>query len=182
MKDKTINIPIFESDIISTVESLPRTPTEAGIIPVNLKRKTSYKNSHMVQYISVPKIIKALSTLKLLGHKYYQFVPLTMNFRDLCKENDLDGFRFIYPEDEIFETPAEELDEIRTNNKQTLENCNATLEIEPTSDYTSNNETQDNTLEDEIEKEEEEYVKRMQCVDGNSNTTVRFVSAIIILK
>ena len=53
MKDKTINIPIFESDIIQTVKSLPRTPNEAGIIPVNLKRKTSYKNVHKSQYISV---------------------------------------------------------------------------------------------------------------------------------
>ena len=41
MKDKTINIPIFEADIIKTVESLPRTPNEAGIIPINLKRKMS---------------------------------------------------------------------------------------------------------------------------------------------
>ena len=38
MKDKTVNIPIFEADIVKTVESLPRTPNEAGIIAVNLNQ------------------------------------------------------------------------------------------------------------------------------------------------
>ena len=101
MKDKTVNIPIFETDVLKTIESLPRTPSDAGIIPVNFKRKLMYKNSHMTQYISVPKIMKALNTLKELGNKYYQFVPQNVNFEDECREHDLEGFRFIYPEDEI---------------------------------------------------------------------------------
>ena len=37
MTDRTINIPVFESDILNTLESLPRTPSEAGIIPINFK-------------------------------------------------------------------------------------------------------------------------------------------------
>ena len=69
MKDRTVNIPIFEADVLKTVESLPRTPTEAGIIPVNLKRKISYKQTHKTQYVSVPKILKALETLKKLENK-----------------------------------------------------------------------------------------------------------------
>ena len=101
MKDRTVNIPIFESDIIKTIESLPRTPSEAGIIPIKLKRKLNYKNSHMVQYISVPKILKALDTLKEMGNRYYQFIPKKSNFEDACRENDLEGFHFIYPKDEI---------------------------------------------------------------------------------
>ena len=56
MKDKTVNIPLLDSDVMNTVKSLPRTPSEAGIIPVNLKRKTSYKNHHLCQYVSVEKI------------------------------------------------------------------------------------------------------------------------------
>ena len=50
MRDKTVNVPIFETDVLKTVESLPRTPTEAGIIPINLKRKLSFKNSHKIEY------------------------------------------------------------------------------------------------------------------------------------
>ena len=131
MKDKTVNIPIFETDVIKTIESLPRTPSDAGIIPVNFKRKLIYKNSHMVQYISVPKILKALQTLKELGNKYYQFVPQNVNFEDECREHDLEGFRFIYPEDEI---------ECEDNSKEVEDDK---LETE----------------EDNVEKEEEEYQK-----------------------
>ena len=101
MKDKIINIPLFESDILNTVESLPRTPTNAGIIPINFKRKLGYKNNHMVQFVSVPKIMKALRTLKRMGNIYYQFVHFSSDFEDECRENDLEGFHFIFPEDEI---------------------------------------------------------------------------------
>ena len=55
-------------------KSLPRTPQEAGIVPVKLKRKKEYKNTHKEEYVSVPKIKAALKTLKYLGHKYYQFI------------------------------------------------------------------------------------------------------------
>ena len=95
MKDKIINIPVFESDIINTLKSLPRTPTDAGIIPINFKRKVGYKNSHMVQYISIPKIIGALQTLKELGNKYYQVVSFSNDFEDKCRETDLNGFQFL---------------------------------------------------------------------------------------
>ena len=70
MKDKTVNIPIYESDVLKTVESLPRTPNESGVIPVKLKRKLEYKNSHKIQYVSVEKVFKALQTLKEMGHSY----------------------------------------------------------------------------------------------------------------
>ena len=43
MKDKTINIPVFEADNIKTVESLPRAPKKAGLIGVSLKRRLEYK-------------------------------------------------------------------------------------------------------------------------------------------
>ena len=41
--DRMVNIPIHNGDILNTIEKLPRTPTEAGIVPMkiiaNLKRK-----------------------------------------------------------------------------------------------------------------------------------------------
>ena len=49
--DRIVNVPVHESDIIETVKSLPRTPTEAGIIPVKLKRKKDFKNTHQEEYI-----------------------------------------------------------------------------------------------------------------------------------
>ena len=76
-----MNIPIYEADVLKTVQCLPRTPSEAGIIPINLRRKISYKQSHKTQFLCVEKIVKALKTLKKLGNRYYQFVPEFDDFR-----------------------------------------------------------------------------------------------------
>ena len=75
------------------------TPSEAGIIPVKLKRKVEYKNTHKYQYVSVPKVLHALQTLKDLGHKYYHFVPDIVQFKDKCRESDVEGFNLIFPND-----------------------------------------------------------------------------------
>ena len=68
MKDRIVNVPVFAEDVTESIKSLPRTPHSAGIIPVKFKRKMSFKNSHLVQFISVDKVTLALKTLKALGH------------------------------------------------------------------------------------------------------------------
>ena len=39
MKDKIINVPVPEESALNTINSLPRTPNEAGLIGVEVKRK-----------------------------------------------------------------------------------------------------------------------------------------------
>ena len=49
--DRLVNVPVGPQDVLNTIESLPRTPAEAGIIPiipVKLKRKLEYKTTHLV--------------------------------------------------------------------------------------------------------------------------------------
>ena len=99
MKDKTINIPVYECDVLQTVESLPRTPSEAGIIAVKLKRKVEYKNTHKFQYVSVPKVLAALHTLKIYN-RYYHFVPDIIQFKEKCRESDVGGFNLLFPNDD----------------------------------------------------------------------------------
>ena len=144
MKGRTVNIPLFEKDVLNTVQSLPRTPTEAGIIPVNFKRKLSYKNNHLLQYVSVPKIIKALKTLKELGNEYYQFIPETIDFKQTCKENDIDGFNFLFPKETNIEESVFPEKEQDTN-----ENSCDPVVIEGDKEID----------EDSNEKEEDEYIK-----------------------
>ena len=60
----------------------------------------NYKQSHKTQYVSVPKILKALETLKKLGNKYYQFVPDYETFKHRCRETDTDGFNFLFHDEE----------------------------------------------------------------------------------
>ena len=63
LPDRIINVPINNEDILNTVESLPRTPKEAGLIGVSLKRKLEYKNIHKRQLVNP----KSLRGLKLHG-------------------------------------------------------------------------------------------------------------------
>ena len=148
MKDRTVNIPIYESDVLKTVQSLPRTPSEAGIIPINFKRKLSYKQSHKTQYVSVEKILKALETLKNLGNPHYQFVPDFFQFKEKCKEKDTEGFNFLFQDENQNET-----NEGIGNNEEYEQEENHQKDIEEDKD--SNIEL--NTSEEDDLKEEEEY-------------------------
>ena len=74
--DRLVNVPVGPQDVLNTIESLPRTPAEAGIIPiipVNLKRKLQYKTTHLKQMIDTNKIYKYLQFICKLGHPSYKF-------------------------------------------------------------------------------------------------------------
>ena len=78
--DRLVNIPIGDQDIINTVTNFPRTPAEAGIITVKLKRKLEYKNTHTEQLIDTKKIYKYLHYLKHVAkNKRYQFLMTSTN-------------------------------------------------------------------------------------------------------
>ena len=63
--DKIINVPVPEGSAINTTTSLPRTPNEAGLIGVEVKRKLAFKHPHhKSQLINVHKIYKAIDYLK----------------------------------------------------------------------------------------------------------------------
>ena len=73
MKDRVINVPIEDDSIIDTLQQLPRTPKEAGLIGVALKRKKEYKNTHSHQLINPDKLFAMLEKLKRNKNPYYQF-------------------------------------------------------------------------------------------------------------
>ena len=63
-KKQMISVPVAVDTVINTIEQLPRLPRQAGLIPVNLKRKKIYKNSHKTEYIDPDKIFRVLKHLK----------------------------------------------------------------------------------------------------------------------
>jgi hypothetical protein len=73
LKDKVINVPVNEEDIINTITRLPRTPNEAVLIEVDLKRKVEYKNAHIKQLIDPEKCFKMLELLKRSRNPHFQF-------------------------------------------------------------------------------------------------------------
>ena len=103
--DRLVNIPIREQDVLSTINSLPRTPTEAGLIPVNLKRKLEYKTTHLQQLIDPRKIYKYLYYLKYVAqNQHYRFYDDYNVFITRCQERDPEGFKLIDPErDDVIE-------------------------------------------------------------------------------
>ena len=84
-KDKVVNVPINSEDLQKTfdkIKSFPRQPAEGGLmpVPVNLKRKLSYKGSHLSRYIRPERVIGAVQHLKDIGHPSYQDIDVNHNY------------------------------------------------------------------------------------------------------
>ena len=91
LKDKVINVPVPEDSVLNTVKSLPRTPNEAGLIGVELKRKLVYSNTHQrAQMIDPNQIYKAMEYLKNAGNPYYQFYDDLNVYEERCVSRDDD--------------------------------------------------------------------------------------------
>ena len=96
LKDKCIVIPLEEKDVLNTVESLPRLPSESGIIDIQWKRKVGLKNTHLQAKVDPNKIFNALNFLKEQGHKYYLDSESREQYQKRCLENDPDGFHLVF--------------------------------------------------------------------------------------
>ena len=94
VKDKTVNVPIQDDAVLQTVSNFPRMPSEAGIIPVKLKRKITYKQHHVQQY-KRPNVLQALAALKTTGNPHYQFVTTHENYEETCKTLDPEGYELM---------------------------------------------------------------------------------------
>ena len=100
VKDKIVNIPIHESHIVSTFQSLPKTPKDGGLIEVKLKRKQEYKNAHNQAYINPERLFKAMNYLKEMGNPHYQFFESDKEYRAKCKSIDPEGYTLLYADGE----------------------------------------------------------------------------------
>ena len=96
LKDKIVNIPIKDGDILNTIEQMPRMPKDAGLIGVELKRKKEYKNTHKQQLINPEKIYKMLDKLRRAGNPYYQFYDDYHTYQEKCQLDDPVGHDIIF--------------------------------------------------------------------------------------
>ena len=88
-KDQLINVPVSSEDVLNTLNQLPRTPGEAGLLEVKLKRKIEYKNTHQQAYIDAKKIYKAMEFLKQCGHPEYTFYDDYDTYKRRCLKGHL---------------------------------------------------------------------------------------------
>ena len=96
VKDKIVYVPINENDTLNTINTILRTPSEAGILPVKVKRKKEYRSSYMEEFVSIPKIIGALRILHKVRHPDYRFLTDEMieDYQQRClkdTENEKDS-------------------------------------------------------------------------------------------
>ena len=87
MFDKVVNIPVAPESVTNTLTMLPKTPDEAGLIEVTLKRKLEYKNDHIRgQLVDPRKLYKMLDHLKESGNPYYRFYRDMNTFTEKLEE------------------------------------------------------------------------------------------------
>ena len=100
-RKQMISVPVREETLMNTISQLPSLPKDAGIIPVHLKRKLEYKNSHKLAYVDPAKMLRALKHLNDSGHPYYQLCDdfNLDTYKERCKKEDQDGHRLLFSND-----------------------------------------------------------------------------------
>ena len=78
------------------MDKMPRTPSEAGLIGVALKRKKEYKNTHKNQLVDPSKMFRMLNKMKLKGNKHYQFYEDFTTYHERCQETDPLGYDVVF--------------------------------------------------------------------------------------
>ena len=82
------------------MESLPRLPSESGIIDIQWKRRVNQKNAHLQAKVDPTRIFNALEFLKTTGNKHYQTAQNRADYEARCRSNDPEGFRLIFGDEE----------------------------------------------------------------------------------
>ena len=160
MVDKAINVPIPESSVLNTIEKLPRTPTDAGLISVNLKRKKEYNKSHISQLINPQRIYNMLEKLKNSKNPHYKFYEDFSTYKERCIQNDPKGSKLLY---------TDSIEENLENPKMNNENFELLDELMENGDFDSDiddeNEIQNQLNNDPTQKYNFNYDKNLCLTD-----------------
>ena len=119
LSEKVINVPIENSDIGNTIEKLPRTPLQAGLVGVSIRSRlkgSSLKITKHPQRICPTKVLGLISRLKEAGNKYYQNIQNEEEYKEFCEETDVNGYSMLYGTNDDLEEDLECLDTIRKEN------------------------------------------------------------------
>ena len=166
-KDQLISIPLSSDDVLNTLEHLPRTPREAGLMEVKLKRKKEYKNCHQQAYIDPEKIFKSLDFLKAKGHPDYSFYADRKDYERRCMVSSMQKF----VNDSNVEQIIEKDEYIKSLNKNQSDNVVGKMKVSVIDDANvesiveklvyeeSFKECTEDNEGDNSDKEEEDYKK-----------------------
>ena len=83
----------------NTVESMPRLPSESGIIDIQWKRRLAMKNIHLQAKVDPDKLFRTLEFLKACGNPHYQETQTREEYEERCRAIDPIGFQLIFGQD-----------------------------------------------------------------------------------
>ena len=155
---KVINVPISSEKIMETVSSFPRTPSNAGLVGVEIKRKKKYTGSYIKPRIINPaKLFLWLRELRRLKNPHYQYVVVLTEeeYEAVCAERDFDGHQEIFGGDDV----QEDLEEMPEDMKEVEDEVFQEYLGLPDEVYYDDEEMADATTDDFMETVEEEDVK-----------------------
>ena len=103
LKGKVTLVPIQGDDIVKTVtagSALPRTPTEAGLVTYELRKKQEYRQTvGRPQLVNPKSLVEALKVLKESGNPNYQLdIEGVDKYFERCVEEDPQGAEAAFPE------------------------------------------------------------------------------------
>ena len=103
LKGKVTLVPIQGEDIVRTVaagDALPRTPTEAGLVTYELRKKQEYRQTvGRPQLVNPKSLMEALKVLKESGNPHYQLdIEGVDEYFERCVEEDPQGAGVAFPE------------------------------------------------------------------------------------
>ena len=103
LKGKVTLVPIEGEDIVKTVaagQALPRTPTEAGLVTYELRKKQEYRQTvGRPQLVNPKSLVEALKVLKESGNPYFQLdIEGVDQYFQRCVEEDPQGVDAAFPE------------------------------------------------------------------------------------
>ena len=152
MKDKTVSVPVSTADVAETITKLPRTPTDASLTVVQLKRRLNYPGVHKQQLINMSNVMQALRTFIELKNPYYQNILEDKQFKERCQKTDPEGFRILFPEEDI------NLSDLEINSQS----CDDKEVNEMEFDKSSQNVVQpdESSKNQDCEEEENEYLEK----------------------
>ena len=146
-KGRMISVPVGPEDVMNTVKQMPRLPTDAGLIPIKLKRKKEYKSAEKHERIRPEVIFQALRYLRKAGHPLYQFYDDEETYKARCRIKDQRGLQLLEDEDLDLDDDLEE-DLGKPNTPEEIE-------VDDEAVKASDEEGEDE-LEIAVEKEEED--------------------------
>ena len=167
LTDRIINVPVNNEDILNTIESLPRTPKEAGLIGVSLKRKLEYKNIHKRQLVNPAKILKMLELLQKSGNPHYQLYDDFNTYEERCREEDPEGFKVIFLEKDELEEDMEIIP-IGNLNDELSRRTSSVIDSDDDSDEADSDDDTDEELKDEVDYLTKDPVRKYQFTYNKS--------------